>query len=341
MPKTQQTTAFNYQIASNPKIQIFTSSGVWTKPPNTTIVRVCVWGGGGGGGSGSQTGSYTTYGGSGGGGGARLFRIFPASLLPDSVIVTVGAGGAGGAARVYSNTLGQPGLAGSTGGTSSFGSFVAASGASGGQQGRRLGQDGFFCGTNLGGIGSGYRISDLFGRRCAGAGRFADGQSFANGGAQATYTQTGGGSTEWGGSGGGAGRTRCDANTRIHMAGASLFGATGGGGGGSSNNTSIFAGGNGGGVGYRASGTGTNPSGLCGAPAASGVGVVGADGKRLPTGSGGGGGGGAGGCGVNAATRGGNGAPFGGGGGGGGSSRCANSGAGGDGGPGGVVVYSW
>lgn len=61
-------------------IQIFTSSGVWTRPPNISTVYVKLWGGGGAGGDG----------GGGGGGGGYCEGIV--SVTTD-IVVTVGKGG--------------------------------------------------------------------------------------------------------------------------------------------------------------------------------------------------------------------------------------------------------
>lgn len=73
MTITNQQTSFNYQVTgTDANVQTFTSSGLWNKPPNVKLVRVCVWGGGGGGGSGARTTvNYSAHAGAGGGGGAK------------------------------------------------------------------------------------------------------------------------------------------------------------------------------------------------------------------------------------------------------------------------------
>lgn len=103
-------------------IQVFTSSGTWTKP--SALVRVVVWvvgGGGGGGGAGVDTDA-----GSGGGGGGVTMEILENSALGATETITIGAAGSAGAAGDNDGTAG---------GTSSFGSLNSATGGGLGQKG--------------------------------------------------------------------------------------------------------------------------------------------------------------------------------------------------------------
>ena len=74
-------------------IQVFTSSGTWTRPSGITKVKIHVIGGGAGGGGGRT--SYN-YAGGGGGAGGNLLKVLDVSSI-SSATITVGSGGTGGA----------------------------------------------------------------------------------------------------------------------------------------------------------------------------------------------------------------------------------------------------
>jgi hypothetical protein len=71
-------------------VQVFTSSGTWTKPTGITKVMVEVQGGGSSGTSANSANSKNTHGGSGG----YAKKLIDVSLI-SSATITVGAGGAG------------------------------------------------------------------------------------------------------------------------------------------------------------------------------------------------------------------------------------------------------
>jgi hypothetical protein len=100
-------------------MQVFTSSGTWTKPSGITSIKVYITGGGGGGG-----GATSNDKGAGGGAGGTAIEIIDVTSV-SSVTVTIGAGGAGASGSVD----------GSTGVTSSFGSHCSATGGVGGKFG--------------------------------------------------------------------------------------------------------------------------------------------------------------------------------------------------------------
>lgn len=106
-------------------IQVFTSSGVWTKPAGAIMVDVYVISGGGGGGSGRRGATLTArYGGGGGASGAVNAVKIHASALGATENVWIGTGGNGGLAQTVDNLNGN---AGSTGTSTFFGGTGIAS----------------------------------------------------------------------------------------------------------------------------------------------------------------------------------------------------------------------
>lgn len=115
-------------------VQIFNSSGTWTKPDGAKIVRFVLVGGGAGGGSGG-TGTNDSGGGAGSGGTVLIQELFATDLSPTESIV-IGPGGAGGATIGSANTQGNDGVDGTT---SSLAGVYEAFGGNKGLGGRTTG----------------------------------------------------------------------------------------------------------------------------------------------------------------------------------------------------------
>ncbi|HMG43937.1 MAG TPA: hypothetical protein VK611_21570 [Acidimicrobiales bacterium] len=105
-------------------MDIFTSSGTWTKPVGLKAILVELVGGGGSGGGTGATAAGQQAEGAGGGAGGYSRKMIQADNLAATVAVTIGAGAVAAAA----------GAAGATGGTTSFGSHCSATGGAGGTQ---------------------------------------------------------------------------------------------------------------------------------------------------------------------------------------------------------------
>jgi len=189
-------------------MQVFTSSGTYTKPSGIKKIKVTATGGGASGSGGA--GNTNDFGGGGGAGGTAIEVLDASSINTETV--TIGAGGAGvsGAAN------------GNAGGTTSFGSLLSATGGSVGRHGN-LGR----CRGGYGGTGSGGDIN-----LTGGSGGGGD-----DGGGVHISAGTGG-SSFWGGAGLGAAYEHEGTQAQRN-------GYHGGGGGGANNNTVSGSGGTG------------------------------------------------------------------------------------------------
>ena len=248
-------------------VQLFTTSGTWTKPSGCRTVQIVCIGAGGGGGSGHAASSGNRGGGGGGGGGGITELTYRAVALPGSLTVTVGTGGTGGVGVSATNN-GNPGTAGGTSSVSASGITYAS--AVGGNFGAG--------GTNSGGAGGAALTTNalwLGGAGGAGGAGAAVGTTASN--SQGAPGGGGGGGMSSGGTthAGGSGGTRVSIGTGGDGTGGagSNVGFYGSGGGGSTSSSGTSAVGGMGGYGAGGGGSGGSST-ATGAGGAGGNGLI-------------------------------------------------------------------
>jgi len=182
-------------------IQVFTSSGTWTKASGVNLIKVYVTGAGGSGGGGGGSLDW----GAGGGAGGTSIKVIDVSAV-STVSVTVGTGGSAVAGLSTTNGI--------AGGTSSFGAYCSGAGGAGGL----MGNSGPVRGGR-GGAGTGGDINLYGGRGNHGFDNSNTSSTWASGIAQ-------GGASFWGGGGtGNYGGTNSPTDAPVN----DVYGAGGGG----------------------------------------------------------------------------------------------------------------
>jgi hypothetical protein len=279
-------------------VQLFTSSGVWTKPAGATIVEVYLVSGAGGGGGGRRGAALTPrYGGYGGSSGTATLSKMQASSLDATENIWIGTGGNGATATTVNDANGNPGQNGlaslfggsGTAATSKISTLTGIGGAGGtavsqsGSSGNTSYSFGIILGNNT--FGSFTNPSSSFGGSVQALALRPLGHGAIGGGLTAVDVSTAGGgiritggnsaqviSTASGGaSNGGTGSPGPFTTNSASY----LFFANGGGGGGAGNSAGTIAGGTGG---AGAPGAGGGGGGASTNGANSGIGGKGGDG---------------------------------------------------------------